>query len=175
MKKKHMKTLKIISIITIVTTVAFFLGCTKKGETGPAGKDGTSNVSATVFSVSSWAWSSPNYYVNLNVPEITAGNLSSAAIMVYFSKGNNNWTALPFTQYNNSGSNYFMGFNTSVGNVQVTWIYDSSLSTGDNPNIYYGVTVQCKAVVIPKAAKAAHPNINLNNYSEVKATFNLED
>lgn len=169
-----MKTLKLISIITIVTTITFLVGCTKKGEEGPAGKDGSSNVSATVFSVSTWGWTAPNYYVNLNVPEITSDNLSSAAIMVYFTKGNNTWTALPFTQYN-TPSNYFMGFNTSVGHVQVTWIYDSSLSSGDNPNIYYGVTVQCKVVVIPKAAKEAHPNVDLNNYNEVKTIFKLKD
>lgn len=169
-----MKTLKLISIITIVTTVAFLVGCTKKGEDGPAGKDGSSNVSATVFSVSSWAWTAPNYYSNLSVPEITTDNLNSAAIMVYFSKGNNTWTAIPFTQYD-SPSNYFMGFNTSVGNVQVTWIYDSSLSSGSNPNTYYGVNIQCKVVVIPKAARDAHPNVNLNNYSEVKTVFNLKD
>lgn len=104
----------------------------------------------------------------------TTDNLNSAAIMVYFTTGNNKWTAVPFTQYN-SPSNYFMGFNTSVGNVQVTWIYDSSLSSGDSPNTYYGVTVQCKVVVIPKAAKDAHPNVDLNNYSEVKETFDLKD
>lgn len=164
---------KIITIL-VFTALVFFAGCTKKGETGPAGKEGSANISATVFSISSWAWTSPNYYKNLSVPEITTDNLSSAAIMVYFSKGNSTWTALPFTQYN-SPSNYFMGFNTSVGNVQVTWIYDSSLSSGDNPNIYYGVNIQCKVVVIPKAARDAHPDVNLNNYNEVKEVFKIKD
>lgn len=165
-----MKTLK--TIIIIITLTLFTQGCTKKGEVGPAGKDGSSNVSSTVFQASSWSWSSPNYYVNFNVPEITGDNLTSAAIMVYFTKDNTKWTALPFTQYN-SPSNYFMGFNTSINRVQITWIYDSSLSQGDNPNVYYGVAVQYKVVVIPKAAKDAHPNVNLNNYSEVKKAFDL--
>lgn len=169
-----MKLLKITGINILLTIMSLVQGCTKKGEVGPAGKDGSSNVSATVFQVSSWTWSSPNYYVNLNVPEITSANITSAAIMVYFTTDGNKWTAVPFTQYH-SPSNYFMGFNTSINRVQVTWIYDSSLSQGDNPNVYYGVTVQCKVVVIPKAAKAAHPNVDLNNYNEVKKIFKLLD
>lgn len=66
-----MKTSRKISIIALLTAITILQACTKKGETGPSGKDGSSNVTATVFSVSSWAWNSPNYYVNLNVPEIT--------------------------------------------------------------------------------------------------------
>lgn len=171
-KYLHMKTIKSIVFVSIIS---FIFGCTKKGDTGPSGKDGSSNVSATVFSISSWGWTAPNYYANLSVPEITSDNFNSAAIMVYFSTSNGKWTALPFTQYN-SPSNYFMGFNTSVGNVQVTWIYDSSLSSGSNPNNYYGVTaLQCKVVVIPKAAKEAHPNVNLSNYIEVREAFELKD
>jgi hypothetical protein len=30
-------------------------------------------------------------------------------------------------------------------------------------------------VGIPKAAKATHPNVDLNNYSEVKEIFDLKD
>lgn len=168
-----MKTLKTISIITLLTIISLIQGCTKKGDVGPTGKDGSSNVSATVFQASSWSWSAPNYYINLNVPEITSENLTSAAIMVYFTKDNIKWTAVPFTQYN-STYNYFMGFNTSIGQVQVTWIYDTSLSSGDNPNVYYGVTVQYKVVVIPPAAKKANPNVDLSNYNEVKKAFNIE-
>jgi hypothetical protein len=167
-----MKTLKVIISIVVIASTTLIQGCTKKGDVGPAGKDGSSNVSATVFQASSWSWSAPNYYINLNVPEITSDNLTSAAIMVYFTKDNTKWIAVPFTQYN-SPYNYLMGFNTSIGQVQVTWIYDSSLSSGDNPNIYYGVTTQYKVVVIPKGAKAAHPDVNLNNYSEVKKAFNI--
>lgn len=166
-----MKKIKLICLI--IFTIAFN-GC-KKTETGPAGKDGNANVSATVFSVSSWSWSAPQYYSNLTVPEITSDNLTSSAIMAYFSKDNANWVALPFTQYN-TPSNYFMGFNTSVGSVQITWIYDSSLSAGSNPNTFYSVgSTKFKIVVIPSAIKKTHPNIDMKNYKEVKRTFGLPD
>lgn len=168
-----MKTSKIYATIVLATLTILINSC-KKNETGPAGKDGSANVTATVFTASSWTYSSPYYYINLSVPELTSTNINSAAVMVYFNKNNGSWVAVPFTQYN-SPSNYFMGFNTSTGNVQVTWAYDSSLSSGSNPNAYYGATVSLKVVVIPPSMIKLYPNIDLRNYSEVRETFNLKD
>lgn len=172
-KKQTMKkTLRITSLLFITTTLLFFAGC-KKSSTGPAGKDGSANVTATTYSAGSWAWSSPNYYVNLSVPELTSANINSAAVMVYF-KTANNWIAVPYTQYN-SPADYYMNFNTSVGNVQVTWFYDSSLSSGSDPNAYYSTTVQYKVVVIPPTVAKANPGLNLKDYAAVKTRFNLPD
>lgn len=122
--------------------------------------------------MSSWSYTSPYYYRNLSTSELTASNVDSALVMVYFSTIGSNWFALPYTQYN-SPADYYMGFVSSVGNVQVTWVYDSSLSTGSDPNTYYGTTVKCKVVIIPPAM--VKPNINYKNYKEVKATYKLSD
>jgi hypothetical protein len=67
-----------------------------------------------------------------------------------------------------------MGFNTTVGQVEVTWFYDSSLSSGSDPNAYYGTTVRCK-VVIPPTMKLANPDLDLKDYEAVKKRFKLKD
>lgn len=169
-----MRTLKIYLTILFGITILVLNGCKKKETPGPAGKDGNANVTSTIFSAASWSWNSPHYYVNLSVPELTSSNINSAAIMVYFSTTGSGWIAVPYTQYD-SPYDYFMGFNTSVGNVQVTWFYDSSASSGSNPNTYYATTVKYKVVIIPPALVKANPNLNLDDYSAVKKRFNLKD
>ena len=108
--------------------------------------------------------------MNLTVPELTASNIDSALVMVYFSTVGSHWFALPYTQYN-SPSDYYMGFVCSNDTVQVTWVYDSSLSSGSNPNAYYNTTIKCKVVVIPPAM--IKPNINPCNYNEVQQAYGL--
>jgi hypothetical protein len=164
------KTKKIIVFLLVVISVVVN-GCKKEGAQGPAGN---ANVKSATFSVSTWYWNTPNYYVNLGVTELTSSNVNTAAVMVYFTYGNKPWYAVPYSQYNYP-SNYYMGFNTGVGNVQVTWFYDSSLSSGDDPNTYYAATIKIKVVTIPPAEIKKHPDLNLKNYQEVSKTFNLKD
>lgn len=163
-----MKQNQIFQFLVIVLLMA---GC-KKGETGPAGQDGkpgSANITSNTYSITSWPYSSPYYYTNLATAALTSTNVNSAAVMVYFSTGSV-WNALPYSQYN-SPYNYYMGFNTSAGNVQVTWFYDTSLSTGDSPNTYYGTTIQIKVVVIPPAM--IKKDVNIRNYEEVKSAYHL--
>jgi len=94
--------------------------------------------------------------------------------MVYFSTTGSSWIAIPYTQYN-SPYNYFMGFSTSAGNVQVTWVYDTSLSSGSDPTTYYGANVLYKVIVVPPSAKILKPNVDYKNYEEVKDAFGLKD
>jgi hypothetical protein len=167
-----------MQIIAIVVLGILAGGCTKQGPigpAGPAGAAGNSNVTSTTFMMNNWYWSSPNYYANVNVPQLTASNASSAAVMVYFNTdGSNNWIALPYTHYH-TPYNYVMGFNTSVGFVQVTWFYDTSLSSGDDPNTFFGTTIRCKVVVIPPSMKLANPDLDLKDYEMVKKRFKLKD
>ena len=163
----------------LISGIVLFLinGCSKDGATGPQGpigKDGKTNVITANFTMGSWLYKSPYYYENLYVPELTTQNIDSALVMVYFSTISSNWLALPYTQYN-SPSDYYMGFVTSSDTVQVTWVYDGSLSSGKDPNTYYQTTVKCKVVVIPPNERRAHPNVNHHDYAEVKAAYNLKD
>lgn len=161
-------------LLVLFSTIA----CTKQGPIGPTGEKGdpgNTGVTSTTFMMNNWLWNTPYYYASLNVPALTTSNASSAAVMVYFNTdGGNNWNALPYTQYH-SPYNYYMGFNTGVGLVQVTWVYDTSLSSGDNPNVYYGSTIRCKVVVIPPAAKRANPDLDIKDYEAVKKRFKLKE
>jgi hypothetical protein len=171
MKKTRLIQALILGIVMLTTN-----RCTKDGATGPQGPQGptgNANVISATFTMSSWLYSSPFFYGNLSIPEITSANANSAAVMVYFNTGNaTSWVALPYTQYN-SPSDYYMGFNTSAGNIQITWVYDSSISSGSDPNTFYGTTVNYKVVVIPPAMMK--PNVNHHNYAEVKVAYNLKD
>jgi hypothetical protein len=155
--------------------IFFFSGCKKDGATGPQGPQGPvgqTNVTAATFSVSSWAFTAPYYYQNFSMPELTTKNIDSALVMVYFKTIGSNWFALPYTQYD-SPYNYYMGFVCNVGNVQVTWFYDSSLSSGKDPNTYYSTVVKYKVVVIPPSMK--QKGVNVNNYEEVRGAYSLKD
>lgn len=163
-----------VAILLAITTI-LFNGC-KKGKDGAPGKDGSTNVTAYTFSVSAWSYNSPEWYRAFTVPELTLDNIHSASVQVYLLTATNTWTALPNTFYNSGAADYLMGFNTTIGSVKVTWIYDSSSSTGDNPNTFFGTSSsQFKVVVIPPAAIAANPYLDLNNYNKVKTTFKLAD
>jgi hypothetical protein len=165
------KTLQITGI-TLFTIATFITnGCKKEGPAGPAG---SANVTATNFTVNSWSWDAPYYYADFSVPELTSANINSAAVLVYFTTTSGSWIALPYTQYD-SPYNYYMGFSSSAGSVQVTWVYDSSFSSGSDPNAYYSTSVRYKIVVIPKEERIANPNVNLNDYNAVKAAFHLKD
>lgn len=158
-------------IILFASATVVMNGCKKEG---PAGPPGNANVTARTFSATSWSWSSPYYYANFSVPELTSANAGSAAVMVYFHTTSNSWLALPYSQYN-SPYNYYMGFSSAAGLVQVTWVYDYSLSSGDDPNTYYGSNVQYKVVIIPPAERKANPDLDLTDYNAVKEAYHLED
>lgn len=166
-----MKKLKTPGIVLLTFTLLLLNGCKKEGPQGPAGN---ANVTARTFTVSSWSWSSPYYYVNLSVPELTTENMNAAAVMVYSQSSGSSWRAIPYTQYY-SPYNYYMGFTTNSNNVQVTWVYDSSFSSGDDPNTFYGAAMHYKVVVIPPAERKANPNIDLTDYEAVKKAYHLED
>jgi hypothetical protein len=163
--------------IVILLAISILNGC-KKGEDGKDGADGqngAANLIAYTYSISSWLYSSPAWYKNLSVPELTPDNINSASVQVYFYSATNTWKALPFTQYNSGAADYLMGFETTINIVKITWIYDSSLSSGSDPNAYFGTTCQFKVVLIPPAMIVSHPDVDLKNYEEVKKAFDLKD
>ena len=154
--------------ILIITCIILFISGCKKDESG------STNTKAANFTSSAWSYSSPYFYINLDVPEITSSNHDASIAMVYFSTGNGTWNALPYTQYN-SPYNYYMGFSSSVGKVQVTWFYDTSTSKGEDPNTYYSTNIKFKVVVIPASSKNKSKNNEFKNYQEVKYKYDIID
>lgn len=160
---------KLLVIIMFMAMSAIMVTSCKKGDDG---KPGNANVTSHTFSVPTWSSNSTRWYITMSVPEITTGNNSSASIQVYFSIDNNSWVALPNTVV--ASSNYFMGYITSAGIVEVTWDYNG-VGIGSSPNTFYSATSLFKVVVIPPATIVANPDLDLNNYNKVKTKFNLQD
>lgn len=156
-----------------MSMVMLIIGC-EKPEDEDKKDDDNVMVESRTFSNTSWAYTTPSYYLDLSVPELTADNINSAAVMVYFSILEGTWRAVPYTQYG-SGSNYFMNFMTSNGSVKVTWTHNLTGSKGVDPNEYYGTNVKFKVVVIPSTVSAAKQNIDYNNYEEVSKAFDIKD
>lgn len=164
---------KITQILSGLFMAAVLFSSCKKVE-GPQGPAGNANVSSGVFTISSWLWQTPNYYTELSVPELTSANIDKAGVMAYFNY-EGPWIAMPYTVYNGSSSNYVMGFTTYPGIVRVNWYYNTSLFDGIDPNDYYNTNVKIKVVVIPPAALALHPEVDLRNYEQVKTVFKIKD
>jgi len=157
----------IIAISTIIN------GC-KKGDTGPAGTNGTNgnaNVSSTNFTITSWSSDSIIWFTDLLVPALSSGVDTGDAIEVFFSADPPwFWSALPYTQIDTN--NYFMQFDLIIGEIVVKW-FNKSNGHPINPNSYYHTNLQFKVVVIPPAMK--RNDINLYNWTELKNAYNLKD
>lgn len=160
---------------TYIVALVLLLTSCKKGDAGPAGATGATgnaNVSETTFQVNSWTSGSSYWLADFNVSALTATNLTSSAVEVFFSTNNGtNWYAVPYTAV--GSTNYFMGFATGANLVEVQWTYNGA-GNGSDPNTYFGVTaVLYKIVVIPPAMKI--PNVNTHDYNTLKAVYNLKD
>jgi hypothetical protein len=163
-----MKKLQISLLLVLYVLLTGIYGCKKDPIAGNA------NVVAYTGQATSWSFDSPNYYTTFSIPDITSANINSIGVMVYFSTVQDNWVAVPYTQYH-SPYDYHMGFITGIGKVKITWFYDSSLSDGIDPNAYYGTTVKYKIVLIPLADRKANPDLDLTDYEAVKKRFHLAD
>lgn len=148
--------------------ISVFLTNCKNSAVDPAAQ-----VKSHTFTVTAWNWSPPHHYVNLAVPEITSSNIETAGVMVYYSTQPNTWTSVPYTVYG-TVHNYYMGFRYTPGLVEVTWLYDG-LGSGDDPNTYYNTNVKCKVVIVPSSARKANPDINWDNYEDVRQRFGLNE
>lgn len=155
---------------TFLLVNMLFISSCEKGETGPSGADGTNGISkiqSFTFTVNnaSWVYDSTfnGYNSILNVSSITADVFNNGTIQVFIGDGSSNqWGALP-SSFNIYQYNYIYKIGEVVLSVRT--------SVGVLPNI--PSSQQFKVVVIPPSAKVA--NVNLQNYAEVKAAYNLKD
>src|SRR5665213_2304822 len=105
---------KILSKLILITAIAvLFNSCAKDGATGPQGPqgaagtngtNGSANVSASTFTITSWAYNGSTYYqyyADLSVPAITSTVMSDGTVQVFQGDGTGNvWVSMPYT-YNN--------------------------------------------------------------------------
>ena len=169
------KTIKTMTMVFAVGALSLGLALTscKKGDTGPAGPSGTngtngvSNIKTNIFTTNTNQWNLDNihnvYYYNYSSTDITSDVLSNGAVMVYLGDGTGNtWTAMPFSIQGGS-----LAFVIGQSKVQI----QASLFDGSVPNNPGGQ--QFKVVIIPPTM--VKPNVNTNNYADVKEAYNLVD
>ncbi len=173
--KSIMKKVKALLLSTII--VVMFNGCAKDGETGPQGPQGNANVSSLnlVFVSTNWVHigtaGQPDdmYQLTTAASIITSDIVNKGSVLVYVSSdGGTHYTALPFTFY---GSNYSESWTFSYSaNELVLNVQDSDHLT-PVPNAVLDV----KIITTASSNKIKNPNVDWNNYDEVKSALNLMD
>lgn len=164
-----------------------FSSCAKDGEMGPAGPagisgsdgtdgtDGNANVtgSNTVI-LNNWVEVFNNgtdffFSSQVNWPGITQDIVNTGAVLAYVDGGGGSWVALPTTTSGN-GYTLTLGFQFKVGTVTFYWDgYDNLfpyVASDFNGDVVRIVAITSKNLII-------NPDVNLNDYYEVKKAFNL--
>jgi len=173
-RKKIMKN-SLTLMGALVAGMLMFSGCGKEGPAGPAGTDGTNgnaNVRGNTFTISTWTWNTSALYLQGNIADadVTPDINNYGAVLVYaYIPSAAVWEALPFSTPTTSASvtQHFECLH-STGNV---WV-DISNSDGSTPS---GPPADYKVVCIASSLIKANPNVDLKNYSQVKAAFHLNN
>ncbi|MFI5218370.1 MAG: collagen-like protein [Bacteroidia bacterium] len=172
---------KLLKIFMMLASISLLISCAKDGETGPQGpagvngtngtngQDGNANVHTQTFTVSNWYYIAPSYGVDIADFDITQDIVDNGLVMVYTSNGSGGWQALPYTAYPSSSYSSTYVFVHYLNGVTI-WKTDSDLTQPVNPG-----TRTYKVIAVAEAPRIANPNVNWNNYEEVKETFNLKD
>lgn len=166
-----MKTSKSIFAICVV---ALILTSCEKGDTGPQGapglqgQAGNANVHTANYTISSLSTGSNYKYKNLYPSMITSDIINNGAVMAYLYTSSG-WAAMPYTILVNSSVQQFYRGYVSTGK------YYLKINNSDSSTPSVSVPFSFKIVTIDGLARASHPDVNLNNYEEVKEAFNLID
>ena len=138
------------------------------GATGQAGAEGNANVIGTTdFTILPTDWQTLGNlkYINIQNNGITQSIVNSGIVMVYQkSNSSNSYTALPF-----SYQGIDRGFTFGLNYLQIT------LSPYNNSSISITANTIIRAVIISASNRMANPNVNWNNYQEVKNALKLKD
>lgn len=172
----------VLSESCILALLSFLaIGCQ-----GPTGPQGNANVHASTVAVSSsdWIYTSGQdeygeYHVTFTDNEITQDIVDHGMVLVYISNGSGGWQLMPivgYTQGTSNGLTYDLEYKYSpvYGAFSVTvWYYILT-------DPYFWVPVNpgaqtFKIVAVAGLSKASNPNLNWNNYDDVKRALKIQD
>ncbi len=169
-KKSVEKSTKIIAMFAFACGL-LFTNCKKEGPQGPTGKDGTNgnaNVVSSSITSSNWVYNAPSWEINFTYGAVTQDIIDNGAVLVYMKVGTA-YNQIPITFYPANNYSRTYDISTYVGGVAI-YCTDSDLTQPTNPG-----TQTFKVVVIAASQLIKNPNVDLNNYSEVKQVFNIQD
>lgn len=147
---------------SLIVLGIFFSAC-KKGDTGPAGKDGNANVKSYTLIVKPADWKSllgSGYGAYPALTAVTDSVLNYGAVLLYYKSGTA-WYALP-------ALNYKFAYNRTTDSPgYVAIIYDgASAPTSD---------VTFRAVVIKGIPGATQTALKKMTFEQVQAFYGLDD
>jgi hypothetical protein len=153
--------------VVLICLVATFTSCSEDGKDGIDGNNGT-NGNANVVGTTDFTILPTDWQTTGNLKSVTIGNngvtqniVNSGIVMVY-QKSGSSYVALPF-----SYQGIDRGFAFGLNYIQITLSASSPITVTANTVI--------RAVIIPSSSRMANPNVNWNNYAEVKDKFKLKD
>lgn len=136
-----------------------------QGPQGATGAPGPSNITVTNFTATPGTWNGggPWWYIDVPVSALTNAANDLVSVYVQIPSFSSDWWAIPATALVSSTDNYQFSYGT--GTV-VLWYNDASAPA---------YTYNYKIVVVPPSIARDNSDVDFNNYSKVKATFNLQD
>ena len=160
-----------LGFIVIAAALTFF-GCKKDNDTNlpyqAQGNYGNSNIVNTVFKGQLFQQipsSGGTFGLTLSDPAITQTVLNNSSVNVYIQSGGGpdtvSWYVLPATI---QGAMFTVSF--GIGKVTVI---------GSTEPAFCLPNVNVRVVIISAARIRQNPNVNFNDYSEVKKAFHLKD
>jgi len=155
---------KFLLTLTILTIT--FNACKKDDDSNYVTKGSNINTVQTYnFTVYSWDWSGGSTekwydYQNFSM------NLDGGVQVYLYDNVLGGWFALPCAVSNIS---YYIEV---FPDIKAVWVYIANVD-GTSSITAPSSSLIFKIVTIPPSARIANPNLNWNNYKEVKNTFNL--
>lgn len=151
-------------------TVLLFGACSKPkdGAPGAQGPQGNANVQSSTFTVTSWGYTAPYYYVELPVSSITQDIINTGAVLVYLKDGTTN-VQLPYTFYPTATYSRTISTIIEFGKVTI-YVEDSDQTQPSDPG-----AGQFKVLVMASKSMIQNPDIDFKNFESVKKAFNLKD
>jgi hypothetical protein len=116
------------------------------------------------------------------VTAISQNIIDDGAVMCYLKdEANNAYIALPYSNggnqtasSNGSYANITMGFVLQNGKIVFAYEGFDDIDVHSTSELN-GANIKVKVVVISPDKMASHPNVDLNNYEEVKAAFSIQE
>lgn len=172
-----MKTIKLSLWSMTILALVGFSACKKAPY--------NSTIESNVYTLSNWtevsndAWNF-EFETSVSIPSITQDVIDNGAVMCYVKDSNSN-IALPYTMSVNQdaslGGHYFsatFGYKVFSGKVifNFSGFDDLDVHTASEMN-QSGYEV--KVVVLSEEKLLQHPEVDLNNYSDVRKAFQIKD
>lgn len=169
---------KYLTIGILFIGMTALMGCKKEvgpqgpqGEQGPQGQQGEQGPGAKTyeFNMTFDAGSAFSYHIISGLPSNFSNGDALLGFILYDQySGTKYWASLPYTSVNRV---YLFNFNENTGTF---WINLKNATTGADLPFTSSTTLGFRAVHVKSSFMQENPNVDWNNYQQVKQVLNLE-